>query len=80
LSSYWIKIILGAYINPWGVAFNSVSRIQENFRFPPLRIVYVRERDLLVTLIFSSLFSINISPLLSVDVGTLLNHVKSCVP
>ena len=30
-------------------------------------------------LVFSSLFSIKISPLL-VDVGTLLNHVKSCIP
>jgi len=35
------------------------------------------ERDILVTLIFSYLFSIKISLLLPVDVGTLLNHVKS---
>ena len=34
------------------------------------------KRDLIVTLVF---FSINISPLLPVDVGTLPNHVKSCV-
>jgi len=54
-----------------------VSRIQKNFKFPPLRVV--RERDLLVTLIFSFLFSIKISPLLPVDVGTLPKYVKSDV-
>ena len=37
------------------------------------------ERDLLLTLVFSSLFSIKIFSLLPVDVGTLLNHVKSGV-
>ena len=56
-----------------------MSRIQENFRILPLRVVWERERDLLVTLIFSSMFSIKISPLLPVDVGTLPNHVKSGV-
>ena len=37
------------------------------------------ERDLIVTLAFSSLFSIKISLLLPVDVGTLPNNVKSYV-
>ena len=36
----------------------------------------MRERDFLITLIFSSLFSIKISPLLPVDVDTLPNRVK----
>ena len=36
-------------------------------------------RDFLVILVFSSLFSIKFSPLLPMDVGTLPNHVKSCV-
>ena len=36
-------------------------------------------RDLLVTLVFSSLFSIKISPLLPVDVDTLPNRVKTGV-
>jgi len=34
------------------------------------------ERDILETLVFSSLFTIKISPLLLVDEGTLPNHVK----
>ena len=70
----WIRIILGAYINPLGWSFECVLRIQEQFRFSPLRVV--RERDLIITLVFSSLFSVKISPLLSVDVGTLPNHVN----
>jgi len=37
------------------------------------------KRDILVTLVFSFLFSIKISLLLFMDVGTLLNHVKSGV-
>ena len=37
------------------------------------------KRDLLVTLIYSFLFSIKIFPF-PVDVGTLSNRVKSCVP
>ena len=39
-----------------------------------------RERDLLITLVFSTPFSIKISPLLPVDVGTLPNQVKYRVP
>ena len=78
MSSCWITIILSDYINTFGWSFKGVSRIQENFRIPPLRVV--RERSLLVTLVFSSLFSIEISSLLPVDVGTLSNYVKSYFP
>ena len=53
---------------PLGWPFEGVSRIQENFRFPPLRVV--RERNRLVTLVFFSLFFNKIS-LLPMDVGTL---------
>jgi len=67
----WTRIILGAYINPLGVTF---WRCIKKKRFPPLRVV--RER-IFVTLVFSSLFWIKISPLLPVDAGTLPNHVKS---
>jgi len=31
LSSCWIRISSGAYINPSGVAFESVPRIQDKF-------------------------------------------------
>jgi len=34
---------------------------------------------ILLTLVFSSLFSIKISPLLLVDIGTLPNHIKSYI-
>ena len=76
MSSCWIRIILGAYINPLGMAF--LSRVK-NSREILFSTIDSCERDLLVTFIFSSLYSIKISPLLPVDVGTLLNHVKSCV-
>ena len=75
MSSYWTRIILGAYINPLGWPFKSLSRIQRNSVFT----IESCERDLIVTLIFSSLFSIKITPLLPLDVDTLLNHSKSCV-
>jgi len=49
------------------------QEFKRNYRIPPLRVV----RDIIVTIVFSS---INISALLPVDVGTLTNHIKSCVP
>ena len=60
---------------PLGVAFQRCvknSREFQNFTIESCK------RDL-VTLVFSSLFSIKIFSL-PVDVGTLPNHVKSCVP
>ena len=49
---------------------------QQEKRFSPLRVI---RENILVTIIFSSLFSIKKISLLPVDVGTLLNHVKSGV-
>ena len=72
----WISIILGAYINSLGVAF---WRCVKNSREFQIFTIESYERDLLVTHVFSSLFSIKISPLLPVDVGTLSNHVKSSI-
>ena len=42
-SLYWTRIILDAYINPLGWPFERVSRIQEKFRFPLLRVMRQRE-------------------------------------
>ena len=74
MSSCWTRIILGAYINPLGVAF---QRCVKNSRESLFSTIESCERDFLVILIFSSLFSIKISPLLPVDIGILPNHIKS---
>ena len=72
----WIRIIQDAYINLRGWPVEGVLRIQENFRFSPMRVM--RERSSYNSCIF---FSISNQDLSSppMNVGTLSNHVKSSV-
>jgi len=51
-------MILEVYINSLGMAFEGKSRSREKIKFPPLKVVCERERDILVTFVFSSQFSI----------------------
>ena len=79
MSSCWIRIIIGTYINLLGMAFQRCVKNSREILFSTIDSCE-RERDLLITLVFSYLFSLKISPLLPVDVVTLPNHVKSCIP
>ena len=59
---------------PWSGLLKVCEEFKRNF----VSTIESYERDLIVTLIFSSLFSVKIFSFLSVGVGTLSNDVKSC--